>query len=201
MTGYDFPAPLPSEAPEANRRMLRTGAWLWVSADVFYFVGILFAFVYLRSLDTNRMWNPPGQDPSLTLGTISLVVILVAAALTAAALTNPGGRGTRLLGIGTLALLLAAIVLAGWQTVAPGFSPSHAGAYGSTFIAFAGSYLVHLLGAAYWLETLLVRRRDTLTTDADAPADAGTQFAAFAVFWLYLASVFTVFYILFYLVG
>ena len=181
--------------------MLVTGTWLWIGADVFYFVGVFFAFVYLRSLDTNHMWNPSGQDPSLTLGTISLIVILGAAALTGIALARPGSSGTRLLGLGTLGLLLAAMILQGWQTFAPGFSPSHAGAYGSVFLGFTGSYLVHLVGAGYWLETLLVGPRARPADPTDAPADPGTAFTAFATFSLYLAAIFVVFYILFYLVG
>jgi heme/copper-type cytochrome/quinol oxidase subunit 3 len=201
VAGFDYPPPLPSETPEANRRMLLTGTWLWIGADVFYFVGVFFAFVYLRSLDTNHMWNPAGEDPSLALGTISLIVILCAAALTGLALARPGAPGTRLLGLGTLVLLIAAMVLQGWQTFAPGFSPSHAGAYGSVFVGFTCSYLVHLLGAGYWLETLLVRPRETPGDPAAVAADAGTAFRAFAAFWLYLAAVFVVFYILFYGVG
>jgi heme/copper-type cytochrome/quinol oxidase subunit 3 len=69
------------------------------------------------------------------------------------------------------------------------------------FIGFTGSYLVHVAGAAYWLETLLVRPRATSEERADGRADPGTAFRAFAAFWLYLAAVFVIFYVLFYLVG
>ena len=39
-----------------------------------------------------------------------------------------------------------ATVLAGSQLFRPGFSPGHAGAFGSVFIGFMAYYALHLLG-------------------------------------------------------
>jgi hypothetical protein len=61
------------------------------------------------------------------------------------------------------------------------------------FVGFAAAFLAHLLGAAYWLETIAV--------DADSPVELRTQeVSAALVFISFLAGVAAIAYILIYLV-
>jgi heme/copper-type cytochrome/quinol oxidase subunit 3 len=200
MTGIAPSGEAPVDEGLAGRNLI-TGAWLWIGADAFFFMAIFFAFVYLRALNTNHMWNPTGENPSGTLGTITLVVVLAATGLVALGMLRlRRGQPWAVFSAVALALILAAIVLQGWQLFDPGFSPSHAGAYGSVFVAFTAAYLLHLLGAGYVLETILVgfarSARDPEVGAADLPA----SYEAFALFWYLLAAMFVIFFVLLYLV-
>jgi heme/copper-type cytochrome/quinol oxidase subunit 3 len=165
------------------------GARLLVAGDAFFFLGFLFAYLYLRALDTNAHWHPPNTDPSIALGTVSLVAVIAAAAVMRLA----GSRQQRASTAGALALVLVATVCWGVQLFDPGFSPSHGGGYGAVFVGFAAAFFAHLLGAAYWLETIAV--------DADSPVELRSQEAAAAtVFISFLAGVAAIAYVLIYLV-
>ncbi|MDX6579505.1 MAG: hypothetical protein QOJ47_1054, partial [Gaiellales bacterium] len=52
--------------------------------------------------------------------------------------------------------VLLLLVAQGWQLFDPGFSPYHGGAYGSIFVGFTATLFAHLIGATYWLETVVV---------------------------------------------
>ena len=45
-------------------RALFIGARLFVAADAFFFLGFLFAYLYLRALNSNGLWHPPHIHPS-----------------------------------------------------------------------------------------------------------------------------------------
>jgi heme/copper-type cytochrome/quinol oxidase subunit 3 len=200
MSNYVAPTTT-GETPDLPAKTLMTGTWLWIGADAFFFMSIFFAFVYLRALNSNLMWNPKGQNPSLALGSITLTLVVVSAVLVEIAATRlRRARAWSALAGGALALLVAAILLQGWQLFKPGFSPGHAGAYGSVFIAFTAAYLLHLLGAGYVLETLLVGGRARRYPLEPGGADLTSSYEAFALYFYFLAAVFIIFYGLFYLV-
>jgi len=69
------------EPPEVMARNLRIAAHLWSSATAFFFAAFLFAYFYLRSLDSSAVWRPKHVDPSLTLGTLTAAALVAAAAL------------------------------------------------------------------------------------------------------------------------
>jgi hypothetical protein len=78
--------------------------------------------------------------------------------------------------------VLVATVCSGIQVFDPGFSPSHGGGYGAVFVGYSIGFTVHLLGAAYWLETIA----------ADSTAQAGlrvNESRAALVFVTFLAAV------------
>jgi fructose-specific phosphotransferase system IIC component len=105
-------------------------------------------------------------------------------------LSSSGSRVFRAPAVAALAVGLAATALAASQVFRPGFSPSHAGGIGSVFIGFMAVYLVHLLGALYWLETQAVQPLDE-TLHATAPPCL--------LYWWFLAAVLAIFSVLFYL--
>jgi heme/copper-type cytochrome/quinol oxidase subunit 3 len=165
------------------------GVRMLVAADAFFFLGFLFAYLYLRALDSNGNWHPPHTDPSVALGTISLVAIV------AAALVLRLGAEQRLRQATTVALALTLVATVCWgvQLFNPGFSPIHAGGYGAVFVGFAAGFSAHLLGAVYWLETIAV---DSTTDEQQLRHELG----AALVFTTFLAGVAVVAYILIYLV-
>jgi heme/copper-type cytochrome/quinol oxidase subunit 3 len=145
--------------PEHRSANLRLGARLLVAADAFVFLGFLFAYLYLRSLNQHGLWRPPHTSPSLALGLVTLVTMVGSAAAFVVglrALRAGKPREWRAGATGALALLVVALVVQGWQLFDPGFSPYHGGAYGSVFVGFTATLFAHLIGATYWLETVVV---------------------------------------------
>jgi heme/copper-type cytochrome/quinol oxidase subunit 3 len=175
------------DATPARARFV--GVRLLVAAEAFFFLGFLFAYLYLRALDSNGNWHPPHTDPSIALGTVSLVAIVAAALVLRFGAEQQLRPATAL----ALALTLVATVCWGVQLFDPGFSPVHAGGYGAVFVGFAAAFTAHLLGAAYWLETIAVD-----SSSADEPLRQ--ELGAALVFTTFLAGVAVVAYILIYLV-
>jgi len=179
---------------QLEARNAGTVARLIVAADVFLWMGFLFAYFYLRTLNSNGDFNPHGQNPSGTMGTISLVVAVLSAAAVAVAGNRIKAAGSTAYrgaaGIGLL-LLVVFLVLQGIQLFDPGFAPANGGGFGAVFIGFTAAYVVHLVGGLYWLETLVVQRG----------GPAASQASSFALVWYFLVAVFAVFWLLFYVVA
>ncbi|MGZ4481643.1 MAG: hypothetical protein ACXVY5_05510, partial [Gaiellales bacterium] len=189
----DF-TPTAADTAELEARNQSTAGRLFVAADAFLFLGFLFAYFYLRTLNSNGNWNPPGQDPSTIMGIVSLVLAVASAAAFAFAvqrLRTGGAAAFRPPALAALALAVALTVAQGVQLFAPGFSPNHGGGFGAVFIGFTAVYAVHLLGALYWLETLVVEQ-------GGGPGQA--RAAAFALTWYYMVAVYAIFFLLFYVV-
>ena len=177
----------PSDPGPARARFV--GARLLVAADSFFFLGFLFAYLYLRALDSNGNWHPPHTNPSVALGTITLVAVVAATAL----LRFAGSERLRAALWIALALVMVGVVCQGVQLFKPDFSPSHGGGYGAVFVGFTAGFLAHLLGAAYWLETVAV---DALAAAEQRLVEAN----AALVFMTFLSGVSIVAYVLLYLV-
>ena len=186
--------PTAADTADLEARNQSTAGRLFVAADAFLFLGFLFAYLYLRALNNNNLWNPHGQNPSGTMGAVVLVLVVVAAALVHVAsgrMAAAGPAAFRAPAAAALAVALAATVLAGTQLFRPGFSPSHAGGFGSVFIGFIAFYFVHLLGGLYWLETQIVQRPSDILRGSVPPC---------LLYWWYLAVVLAIFSVLFYVV-
>jgi heme/copper-type cytochrome/quinol oxidase subunit 3 len=191
--------------PAARSLNLRLGARLFVAADAFVFLAFLFAYLYLRSLNQHGLWRPPHTSPSLALGLVTLVAVVGSAASFVVALRalRAGRPRNWRAGAGlSLALMLAALVAQGWQLVDPGFSPYHAGGFGSVFVGFTATLLAHLLGATYWLETIVAssgafhRERAGVAEPSLLYEPAASAYGTFALF---LAGVEVVAFVLIYI--
>jgi heme/copper-type cytochrome/quinol oxidase subunit 3 len=155
------------EAPEVMARNLRIASHLWSSATAFFFAAFLFAYFYLRSLDSSALWRPKHVDPSLTLGTLTAAALVAAAALLWLGLADHRAErrpAWRVKGALALVLLVASVALqiAEWST--QGFGPTD-GAYASVYLGWTGLLALFVLGLAYWVETTLatsIRYRKTL---------------------------------------
>ena len=73
--------PTAAETADLEARNQSTAGRLFIAADAFLFLGFLFAYLYLRALNNNDMWNPHGQNPSGPMGVVVLVLVVVTAAL------------------------------------------------------------------------------------------------------------------------
>ena len=167
---------LEHESPEVLAANLRVGSRLWGSATVFFFFVFLFAYFYLRSLNSHGLWRPAHVDPSQTIGVIVTVAIVLAAVLLRFGYRDhlaDRRPAWRIKGAIALAVLLAAVAvqIVGWAT--QGFGPTEGG-YASVYLGWTGFQALFVLGLAYWAETTLatsIRYRRTLT-GAPGPGEA-----------------------------
>jgi heme/copper-type cytochrome/quinol oxidase subunit 3 len=155
-TTSDFSA-LEREPPEIMAANLRVGSRLWASATVFFFFVFLFAYFYLRSLNSHGLWRPAHVDPPQTIGVIVTVAIVLGAVLVRfgyrdhVADRRPAWRLKG--GIALAALIVAVgVQIVGWAT--QGFGPTDGG-YASVYLGWTGFQALFVLGLAYWLETTL----------------------------------------------
>ena len=151
------------QQPELLLQNLRTGSRLWAAALGFFFIAFLFAFFYLRALNSNGIWRGwPGTHkphPSLAFGVAILVCVVASAAIALAA--NLFAPALAPLALPATALLvLAAVGLQAAQFSSLGFGPTDGG-YASVFVGWTGLLALVLLGMVYWLATAIgdVRRR------------------------------------------
>jgi heme/copper-type cytochrome/quinol oxidase subunit 3 len=210
------------EPPELLGRNLASASHLLASATAFFLLAFLFAYFYLRSLNEAHMWRPKHTDPSLTLGTIVTALILLAAVAVHLGLADHRAARRpqwRLKGAVALTAGLAAIVLQIVQWLTIGFGPS-SGGYASVFLGWTAAQLFCVLGAVYWLETVLataIRYRKIPHDDAPAghasgdPHRSGHDIAnplslvrpgleALAFYWWFLAGAAIVAWIVLYLI-
>lgn len=194
-----------AQGPSGNQselvdRNLWAGGILWTASQAFFFVCFLFAFFYLKTLNSNGMWRPAHVAPSRGLGTAILVCVLASAAAYALAIRGMRTRGEaawRAPAAGALAFALAAVVFqcVEWGTM--GFGPA-SGGFASVFVGWTGFYLLSLLGATYWLETLVAQSVRGGREPGGIPVSAGAE--GLTSFLYLLAVVEVVAYVLLYYV-
>lgn len=145
------------EPPAIMERNLRVATHLWSSATAFFFIAFLFAYFYLRSLNSSHQWKPKGVNPPTGWGTV-IVVLLVASALLVAwgAVDQRSDRRPlwRMKGTVAFVLGLVALVLQVVEWSQLGFGPTEGG-YASVFLGWTALSFLFALGALYWLETIL----------------------------------------------
>jgi heme/copper-type cytochrome/quinol oxidase subunit 3 len=178
------------EPPEWQPRAMWVSARQLCGAASFFFAAFVFAYFYLRSLDTNKGWKIGTVDPSVVLGVVIVLVLIASAALLRLAATRR--ELTVRAGAPALALALLSIVLQviDWTTL--GFGPA-SGGYASVFVGWTAFYAVFTLPCAYWIETQVAtawRRRQhaVSATPADVMSDsevvrAGLEACSF--FWTF----------------
>ena len=149
---------------------------LWVSARqlcgaaAFFFISFVFAYFYLRSLDSNQDWKIGHVSPPVGWGVVIMVVLLLSAVAMRVAATDPDK--TVSMGALALVLALASIVLQviDWTTL--GFGPA-SGGYASVFVGWTAFYSVFTLFCAFWIETQVATawrwRKDGAAAHASAP--------------------------------
>jgi heme/copper-type cytochrome/quinol oxidase subunit 3 len=197
---------------EAALNAAWTGSRLAIGGLSFLFGCFVFAYFYLRSLNSNGMWHPSGfTGPQLWAGTVIMALIVVGAVVQYAGLQRiKAGHKGAWIGAGwlTLALGLAAVGLQVWQLLNLPFFPGSAG-FASVFVGETPILVLMVFCSMIWLETLIMRARSipeiSFVEQPPTYAEAfGVQrfqanLSAFTVVWNYLALIAILFWVLFYL--
>jgi heme/copper-type cytochrome/quinol oxidase subunit 3 len=129
---------------------------MWVAGRMlcgvasFYFLSFLFAYFYLRSLDTNNSWKIGKVHPTIGFGIVIVVLFVVSAVILRLAATRPGSAFGAAVGATVLALI--AVILQFIQYIGLGFGTA-GGGYASVFFGWTASYAVFALPCIYWIET------------------------------------------------
>jgi hypothetical protein len=203
---------------EASLNATWTGARLAMGGLSFLFGAFIFAFFYLRSLNSHHLWYPkaingvPFNGPGGVLGVTIMLLVVVSAVVQTLVLQRikAGHKGIWIQGaIVALVLGLAGISLQIYQLTSLSFWPGSSG-FASVFTGFWPVYVFVAFCVLVWLEMLIMRCRpipeiafvEQPPTYAEAFAVQRFQasLSAFTVTWNYLAVVAVVAWILFYLV-
>jgi heme/copper-type cytochrome/quinol oxidase subunit 3 len=188
-----------------------TGSRLAIGGLMFLFGAFLFAYFYLRSLNSSGRWQGDGFiAPSLWIGTTIMLLAEVSAGVHYFGLQRikAGRKSTwQINGLIALGLGLAAVAFQIYQLVDLPFVPGSSG-YASVFTGFYSVFLVVQLAVLIWLEILLARSRfipavsfveqpPTYTETRDVQRFQASL-SAFATVWNYLALMALLFWFLFY---
>jgi heme/copper-type cytochrome/quinol oxidase subunit 3 len=155
MSTHDSFVPEP-EDPGLLAANLAVGVRLLASAVVFLFMAFVFAFFYLRALNTDHAFGLPHGGPPDGWGVPILVCVLLATAVFdfgRRALSDGTGGPWRLASLVAWLLGLAAIVLQFVEYYNLPFAATDGG-LASVFLGFTVVFAVFWLGAVYWMETL-----------------------------------------------
>jgi len=196
---------------EAALNAAWTGSRLAVGGLCFLFGSFVFAYFYLRSINSSGRWLGPGyHPPSMVYGTVVMIAVLCSAGIHYAALQQAKAGHKRLWQIGALTALLlgvTAIVLQILELLFLPFWPGSSG-FSSVFTGFYPVLIVVLLAAMIWLETLLARSRfipaisfveqPPTYKEAFVVQRFQSSLSGFATVWNFLAVVTVLFWILFY---
>jgi hypothetical protein len=218
-------APTPSIAEEeaafyheAGLNATWTGARIALGSLSFLFGSFIFAFFYLRSLNSHHLWYPAQingvafHGPGGALGAAIMACVVASAVVQTLVLQRikAGHKAPWLAGAAlALGLGLAAVALQIYQLASLSFWPGSSG-FASVFVGFCPVYLLVAFTVMVWLETLIMRARhipeisfvEQPPTYAEAFAVQRFQasLSAFTLIWNYLAVVAILAWVLFYLV-
>ena len=190
--------PEPPEVAAANSRI---GVRLLASALVFLFMAFVFAFFYLRALNSNDDFHPANVNPQQGYGIAILVLVLAATVVldrARRALAADAASGWRLLSGLALALALAVFIIAVIQYIELPFKTA-SGGYASVFWGWTAVWLLCWLAVIYWLETLVAQTVRHARTDEHMVIQKSSADAAI-VLTATLAAVQVVLYICLYLI-
>ena len=216
-TAQQPPAGLTREAEEAGfyheaaLNAAWTGARLALGGLTFGLGSFVFAFFYLRSLDSSGRWmGSAWRQPSVIEGTVIMLLVLVSAGIHYAALQQiKAGRKSvwQIGGVIALLLGLAAVIWQIVQLLSLPFWPGSSG-YASVYVGFYPVFLVIVLCAMVWLEMLLMRSRfipaisfveqPPTYEEAFAVQRFQANLSGFSLVWSFLAVMAILFWVLFY---
>jgi hypothetical protein len=190
-----------------------TGTRLMIGIVTSGLGAFVFAFFYLRSINSYNLWYPAGfPAPKMWQGTLIMGLIVVSALIQALGLQQlKAGKKAAWLGIAVVALILgvAAGAIAIWQLTILAFQPGASG-FASVFTGASPVFAVLVLGTMVWLEVLIMRARSipeisfveqppTFVEAADVQRFQASL-SGFTLFWSFIAAAAVVLWVLFYLV-
>lgn len=152
---------LEPEDPSIVGANLRIGVRLLASAVVFLFMSFVFAFFYLRELNSNNDFHPSNVNPQQGYGIAVLVLVIIAAVVFDRArrgLASGSESSWRAISLAALLLALAAFVVSVIELIELPFKTT-AGGFASVFWGWTAMWLLCWLGGIYWLQTLVAETR------------------------------------------
>ena len=212
------------EPPEVLSRNLTAASQLLASATAFFFLAFVFAYFYLRSLNSAGLWRPKHVDPSVTWGTVVTLLFVVSAILVRFGLADHRAErrpAWRLKGLAALLCGLAGLVLQVVAWTQQSFGPADGG-FASVFYGWTAFQFLFVLGTMFWLETVLATSyryrgwsKGEVTVppghasgDADRPGHdirdpvslVRGELSALSFYWAFLAGIVVLSWIVLYLV-
>ncbi|MBS1869318.1 MAG: hypothetical protein JSS99_06610 [Actinobacteria bacterium] len=169
------------EPPEILAHNLQVGARVMAAAQSFALLAFVFAYFYLRTLNSNGAWRPRHVNPSAGIGVALAACLVLCAAAYFVGVRRLGDgteRGWRIAASAALVFGLGAFGLIVAQLASIEFGPT-SGGYASVFVGWHAFYAVNLLLVLVWLETLVAQSLHTHTQHL-AP-ESGDVSAPFAV--------------------
>lgn len=182
-----------------------TGSRFLVACSAMLQGGLVFAFFYLRSLNSSGLWRLPHQIPSILLGSLIAVAAIAAAGVNFMGLSRLHKNSRLDWQVSTGIAVFLEVFAAGmqiWQLTRIDFFPGSSG-YASVFVGWSVVNAVFLIGSAYWVETLLARSLRVKSETGNASESDPTFTAAVEAgsFYLnFIAIVEVVIFVLFYIV-
>src|SRR5215468_12027960 len=188
-----------------------TGSRLAIGGLTFLFGSFVFAYFYLRSIDSAARWHGSGYvPPSLWMGTTIMLLAVLSAGVHYFGLQRikAGHKATwQIDSLVAMALGLAAVAMQIYQLATLPFPPGSSG-YSSLFTGLYPILLTTQLAVLIWLEILLARSRfiPALSFVEQPPTIAETfsvqrfqaSLSSFSAVWNYLALIALLFWFLFY---
>jgi len=138
---------------------LMIGSRLVASGTAFVFMSFLFAFFYLRAVNSNGLWRPKDVTPVQGWGIAVLVLtILSTGAFDLARRAVVGGTEPRWRSgsMAALALAVLVVVAQGLEYATITFR-TYQGGWAAVFWGWTLVALLFWLGAIYWIETMVAQ--------------------------------------------
>jgi heme/copper-type cytochrome/quinol oxidase subunit 3 len=216
-TGYEI---VEEEPPELLGRNLVSASYLLAGATAFFFVAFLFAYFYLRSLNSAGMWKPKGVDASIGWGTAIVACYVVSAVLVRLGLTDHRAlrrsqwriKGAAALAVGLVGLVLQVI---GWTQQS--FGPADGG-FASVYFGWTAFLFLFVLGTLIWLEMTLAMSLRYARVESAEPGHASgdphrtahdirdplslvrAELVGLSFYWTFLAGIAVVTWVVLYLI-
>jgi heme/copper-type cytochrome/quinol oxidase subunit 3 len=182
------------------------GSRLLASATAFLFMAFLFAFFYLRTVNSDGLWRPKHVKPVQSYGIAVLLLTILATVLFDVARRGVVGGGEsrwRNASLTALALGVLVVVAQGLEYATITFKTADGG-WASVFWGWTLVQLLCWLGALYWIETLVaqsIRRPPASPRQGTAGSELLRPSGDAAVVFLYtLATIELISYVLLYLI-
>ncbi|MGA8339449.1 MAG: hypothetical protein WB761_32225 [Solirubrobacteraceae bacterium] len=195
------------EPPEWQPRAIWVGGRLLCGAISFFFASFVFAFFYLKALDTNHSWKIGRIVPDGGFGIAIAALFLFSAVIYRLAARRPAGDS---MAAGTIAIVmgLAAVVLQFVEYTVLDFGASQGG-YAAVFFGWTATYAIVALLGLYWIEIQVASlwrvRREGKMREIEVPTSesalllVGIEASSF--YWAFFVAIGVLAYVLLYLVG
>ena len=195
------------EPPQWQPRAIWVGGRLLCGAISFFFASFVFAFFYLKALDTNHSWKIGRVVPDGGFGIAIAALFFFSAVIYRLAARRPAGDS---MAAGMIAVLmgLVAVVLQFIEYTVLDFGASQGG-YAAVFFGWTATYAIVALMGLYWIQvqvsSLWRVRREGQMRETEGPASEGdlllAGIEASSFYWAFFVAIGVLAYILLYLVA